>query len=36
MADGFDRSGFVLDRTDCNLLYKDRFVDNDVFTKDIF
>lgn len=36
MADGFDRSRFVLDMMDSNLLYKDRLVGDEVFTTDIF
>lgn len=36
MADGSDRSKFVLDMTDSNLLYKDRLVGDEVFTTDFF
>lgn len=35
MGDGFDRSGFVLDMMDCNVLYKDRLDGDDVFSADI-
>lgn len=35
VADGFDRSQFVLDTMDCNLLYEYRLVGDDVFTSDI-
>lgn len=35
MGDGFDRSGFVLDMMDCNVLYKDRLDSDDVFSADI-
>lgn len=36
MADRFDRSRFVLDMMDSNLLYKDRLVCDGGFTTDIF
>lgn len=36
MADGFDRSRFVLGMMDSNLLYRERLVGDDVFTTDVF
>lgn len=36
MADGFDRSRFVLGVMDSNLLYRERLVGDDVFTTDVF
>lgn len=35
MGDGFDRSGFVLDMMDCNVLYKDRLDGDDVVSTDM-
>lgn len=36
MVDEFDRSGFVLDVMDSNLLYNDRLVSDEDFAMDIF
>lgn len=35
MADGFDRSRFVLGMMDSNLLYRERLAGDDVFTTDV-
>ena len=35
MGDGFDRSGFVLDMMDCNVLYEDRLDGDDVVSTDM-